>query len=100
MFSRVFFISVALLLCLSVASCASRSSLPNLTGKSEGYKGLYAETEKKIDTKLAIEKKRPHLKQPAYIRAWRGSYNDGNGNFIEDGWEWILLDKGGPDANF
>lgn len=95
---RIFFTLTALLFFIS--SCAS-NSLPNFVkNSSDGYKGLYAETEKKVDPKLIVEKKRPYLKQPSYIRAWRGSYNDSNGNFIEDGWEWVLLDKGGPDANF
>jgi hypothetical protein len=74
--------------------------MPELTGKSKGFKGLHAEVEKRADTKLVIEEKRPPLRQPVYIRVWRGSHADARGNFVEDGWEWILIREGGPDANF
>jgi hypothetical protein len=86
------------LMLLCTASCASQS-LPDLT-KEGSYSGLYSEISKKTDTKLVIEQKRLPLSELQYIRVWRGSYKDNKGNLIEDGWEWLLLREGGPDANF
>lgn len=99
MFRKILFLA-AVLLCLSTAACGGRNSIPNFVENTGGYTGLYDEVDKKVDKKLLVEKKRPGLKHPEYLRVWRGSYNDSNGNFIEDGWEWILLERGGPDANF
>ena len=88
---------ICFLILLCVASCASQS-LPDLA--KEGYSGLYSDISKKTDTKLVIEQKRLPLSEPQYIRVWRGSYKDNKGNLIEDGWEWLLLREGGPNANF
>ena len=42
----------------------------------------------------------PHVKNPEYIRVWRGSYRDAFGNYVEAGWEWIKIREALPETNF
>jgi len=42
----------------------------------------------------------PHVKNPEYIKVWRGSYRDSFGNYVEEGWEWIKIKEALPETNF
>ncbi len=95
--TTIFLFCIAVM--FSLNGCATSSKLPDLTKKG-GYTSIYVHMENRIDKRLNIEPKRPPLRHPEYMRVWRGSYADNRGNFIEDGWEWILVRPGGPDANF
>lgn len=91
---------ICLIALFFMSSCIARQSLPDL---SEGYKSIYQELESRRTadvSKLEIRDTRHEFLDPVYIKVWRGSYRDFNGNMVDEGWEWVLVTPGGPNANF
>jgi len=80
------------------AGCAARQSLPDF---SKSYESIYANLEKQTPSpSLQVVDNKPDFIPPKYIRVLRGSYKDQNNNMVDAGWEWLLVEEGGPDANF
>lgn len=66
------------------------------------YEKLYGDEEKtalKPIEKVIIADK-PVLNAPKYIKVYRGSYKDSNGNIIEGGTILLKIDDGEPNTDF
>ena len=92
-------ILVACMIFPVLVSCASSKPLAGIY-KNGGAYDLYSRMDSSVDKSLAIEAKRPPVSPSEYMRVYRGSYKDDNGNLVEGGWELIRLRKETPDANF
>jgi hypothetical protein len=89
---------ILLLVIMISLGCAARQSLPDF---SKSYVSIYANLEKQSPSPdLKIVDNKPDFVPPKYIRVLRGSYKDQNNNMVEEGWEWLLVEDGGPNANF
>jgi hypothetical protein len=66
------------------------------------YDDLYENVEQKELEKIKNlkEKDITILNVPKYIKAYRGSYKDENGNVVAGGMEFIKIDNGEPNTNF
>ena len=63
---------------------------------------IYQNVEKKDLEKIEKirEEDKKVLKIPRYIKVYRGSFKDENGNVVEGGFELIRIDDGAPDTDF
>ncbi len=64
----------------------------------ELYENVEEQELKKV--KSLREEDKVILSVPKYIRVYRGSYKDENGNVVEGGMELIKIDNGEPNTDF
>lgn len=66
------------------------------------YDEIYEKLEQKDIEKVKglKEEHKTILNVPKYIKVYRGSYKDENGNVVAGGMEFIKVDNGSPDTNF
>ena len=85
-----------------IASCGVKTNQDVQRINYSLYEKLYGDTEKadlKPVEKVIIADK-PVLNAPKYIRVYRGSYKDSNGNIVEGGTILLKIDDGDPKTDF
>jgi len=90
------------LLMILVASCSVKTDQEVQRINYSLYEKLYGDAEKtalKPVEKVIIADK-PVLNAPKYIRVYRGSYKDSNGNVVEGGTILLKVDDGEPKTDF
>lgn len=94
-------ITVIALLGIILVSCAKKEVKPKKINYSL-LDEIYTQVDKKAETLVSniVEKRGKVLKVPKYIKVFRGSYKDENGNVVEAGFQWLRIDDGIPDTNF
>lgn len=83
-----------------IISCGKKEIKPeklNYSLLDKIYKDVETTDLKAIDLKTNDIKT---LNVPKYIKVYRGSFKDSNGNVVEGGYEWLKIDSGEPDTNF
>jgi hypothetical protein len=91
-----------LLLSIWIASCSVKTNQNIQRINYSLYEKLYNDEEKtalKPVEKVIIADK-PVLNRPKYIKVYRGSYKDSNGNVIEGGTILLKIDNGEPNTDF
>jgi len=85
-----------------IASCGVKTDQEVQRINYSLYEKLYNDAEKtalKPVEKVIIADK-PVLNMPKYIKVYRGSYKDSNGNVIEGGMILLKVDDGDPKTDF
>ena len=84
-----------------LTSCAEKKVEPKKLNYSL-LDEIYTQVDKKAETIVSniVERRGKVLKVPKYIKVFRGSYRDENGNVVEAGFQWLRVDDGIPDTNF
>ena len=84
---------------LLISACAAHVP-DNIYGEKDIVQDLYFQSDARIKTDLPTQKDKAPLVPSKYVHAYRGSYKDGRGNEVDDGWEWVQLRPETPNANF
>lgn len=94
-------ITLSTVLFLTACSTTGQQPLSNQLDYSL-LKNIYTQADNTVLEKVKTirETSKETLKQPKYIRVYRGSYKDNRGNVVDAGFEYILVDDGTPDTNF
>jgi len=90
------------LVAVSITSCSAKTDQEVKRINYSLYDKLYNDAEKtalKPVEKIIIADK-PVLNAPKYIKVYRGSYKDSNGNIIEGGIILLKIDDGEPNTDF
>jgi len=82
--------------------CASKQPEVKPIKEYSLYNYLYEKVEDEAVRKVdkIEEKDTTILNVPKYIKVYRGSYKDENGNVVSGGIELIKIDNGEPNTNF
>jgi hypothetical protein len=85
-----------------IASCSVKTDQDVQRINYSLYKKLYGDEEKVVlkPVEKVIIADKPVLNAPKYIRVYRGSYKDSNGNVIEGGTILLKIDDGTPNTDF
>ena len=87
---------------LMLASCGTATKEKVVKLNYSLLDSIYTQVDKQEVEKVrnVVERHSKVLKQAKYIKVYRGSYRDDNGNVVEGGFEYIRIDDGIPDTNF
>jgi hypothetical protein len=85
-----------------VASCGVKTNQDVQRINYSLYEKLYNDAEKTAlsPVEKVIIADKPVLNAPKYIRVYRGSYKDSNGNVVEGGTILLKIDDGDPKTDF
>jgi hypothetical protein len=91
-----------LLLSIWITSCSVKTDQNIQRINYSLYEKLYNDEEKTAlkPVEKAIIADKPILNMPKYIKVYRGSYKDSNGNVIEGGTILLKIDNGEPNTDF
>ncbi len=96
---------IAVFLAFSVFLAGCSTKKVEAVEKKSSYSLLdeiYSKPDEKVKelVRNMKEVRKEVLKSPKYIKIYRGSYRDEQGNVVLGGMEYLLIDDGTPDTDF